>query len=71
MDQIVTTPNEANASIIKSVLEEHGIKASYSDDMNRNAIGSIFIMHSCTVYCEKGKKEEALRILKELKLISE
>ncbi len=65
MIQIVTTPDEMNASIIKSVLENVGIQASYAPNVtSRGRIAS------CVVYCAEEKKEEALKLLKEKELIS-
>ncbi len=64
MVQIVTTPDEMNASIITSVLENEGIQASYAHNITR--YGRIA---SCVVYCIEEKKEEALKLLRERELI--
>lgn len=65
MKQIVTTPNEINASIIKEVLKSNGIEASYAPNTGKNGH-----VASCTVYCVEEKFEEALKLLKEQGLIN-
>jgi hypothetical protein len=65
MIQIATTPNEANAAIIKGFLENHGIQASYAPNMSRKGM-----IASCTVYCIENKKEEALELLKKEGLLT-
>ncbi len=64
MIQIVTTPDETNAALIKGFLTNHGIQASYAP--NTGVRG-----HTpyCTVYCEDTRSEEALRLLNEQGLI--
>ena len=64
MKQIVTTPNEMNASLIKGFLENLGIKASYAPNAGKH--GQVA---ACTVYCDEEKWEEALKLLKEQGLI--
>ena len=64
MVQIVTTPNEVNASLIKGFLRSNGIQASYAPNAGKN--GQVA---SCTVYCTDDKAEAALRLLKEQGLI--
>lgn len=64
MIQIVTTPNEVNASLIKGFLRSNGIEASYAPNTGKNGH-----VASCTVYCIEEKSEEALKLLKEQGLI--
>lgn len=65
MKQIITTPNEVNAALIKGFLEGYGIKASYAHNTGRNGR-----VASCVVYVPEEKAEEALILLKEQGLIS-
>lgn len=65
MVQIVTTPNEINASLIKGFLENIGIRTTYANNFGRS--GQVA---ECTVYVPKEKLEEALRLLKEQGLIT-
>jgi hypothetical protein len=65
MVQIVTSKGEVNASIIKGFLENAGIKASCARAGGSHGGGVSWI-----VYVEQEKSEEALKFLKEQKLIS-
>jgi CheY-like chemotaxis protein len=65
MIQIVTTPNEVNAALIKGFLENHGIQASYAPNVGKNGR-----VASCVVYCIENKKDEALELLKKEGLIN-
>jgi len=64
MKQIVTSPNETNAALIKGFLANHGIQASYAP--NTGVKGHTAY---CTVYCEDTRSEEALKLLNEQGLI--
>lgn len=64
MIQIVTTPNEINASIIRDFLKANGINASYAPNTSKSGH-----VASCTVYCLKEKAELALKLLRDSNLI--
>lgn len=64
MIQIVTTPDEINASIIKDFLKANGIRASYAPNTGKNGH-----VASCTVYCSKEESELALKLLRDSDLI--
>ncbi|MDO8575450.1 MAG: DUF2007 domain-containing protein [bacterium] len=66
MIQVVKAIDESNAAIIRGFLENNGIHATYSPDINYRGRVNI----SATVYVSEEKYEEALKILKEQGLIS-
>ena len=65
MKQIITSPNEINAALIKGFLENHGINATYANNTGKSGR-----VASCTVYVPEEKSEEALKLLKEEGLIT-